>query len=152
MECRDFFRRFAEGVFDEADIRVRAAELANFVKEASGVYGFDASRVTALGFSNGANIGAAMMLLHPESLSGGILLRAMVPLVPTPLPQLAGKRILISAGRMDPMGNAEETAKLRGLFEKSGAAVSVTWQAAGHSLTQKDLVDAQAWLAAKDAT
>src|SRR5580700_10011226 len=73
-----FFRRLAEGVFDEDDVRRRAQELAEFVEEARARYGI--SSPIALGYSNGANVAAAMLLIRPEALAGAILLRAMAPL------------------------------------------------------------------------
>jgi phospholipase/carboxylesterase len=88
-----FFRRLAEGVFDEDDVRRRAHELADFVEASRGKYGIAAP--VALGYSNGANIAAAMLLLRPEALAGAILLRAMVPLVKTPQADLRDKRVLI---------------------------------------------------------
>ena len=73
-----FFRRLAEGVFDEKDVRHRANELANFIEEARQKYQLTAP--VALGYSNGANIAAAMLFLRPDALAGAMLLRAMVPL------------------------------------------------------------------------
>src|ERR1700751_5493169 len=73
-----FFRRLAEGVFDEEDVRHRALELGEFVQDARERYGIEAP--LAVGYSNGANIAAALLLMRPEALSGAILLRAMVPL------------------------------------------------------------------------
>ena len=81
-----FFRRLAEGVFDVDDLKRRAAELGDFVGAAAAPYGFDTSRLTAVGFSNGANIASALLLLRPEVLSRAVLFRAMVPLEPDPLP------------------------------------------------------------------
>ena len=69
-----FFRRLREGLFDEADVRRRAGELADFVAEARRAYGL--AQPFALGYSNGANIAAAVLLLHPKTLAGAILLRA----------------------------------------------------------------------------
>ena len=141
-----FFRRLAEGVFDLDDVRRRAAELAAFVRSASTRYGFDASRVIAAGFSNGANIASAILLLHPDVLRGAILFRAMVPLVPDPLPDLTDRPILVSNGRSDPIVTAGETERLVALFRNAGAAVSLEWQAAGHQLTRADLQSAERWL------
>src|ERR1700730_5619058 len=90
-------RRLAEGVFDEDDVRARAHELADFVDAARERYGIAAP--IALGYSNGANIAAAVMLLRPAALAGGILLRAMTPLANPPAEQgLAGKAVLIVSG------------------------------------------------------
>jgi predicted esterase len=86
-----FFRRLAEGVFDEVDVRARAHELADFIAAARKNYGIAAP--VALAYSNGANIAAAVMLLRPAALAGGILLRAMVPLAsPDVSGGLAAKR------------------------------------------------------------
>src|SRR5690242_2434898 len=98
-----FFRRLAEGVFDIEDLKRRAADLAAFIVAAADEYGFDRSKVVALGYSNGANIASAVMLLHPGVLAGGVLLRAMVPLEPNPLPAIKGTRVCISNGEQDPM-------------------------------------------------
>jgi predicted esterase len=103
-----FFRRLAEGVFDIDDLKYRTQELADFVEEASHIYGFDAHNVVAVGYSNGANIAASMLLLRPKTLSGAILFRAMVPLIPDELPDLSGKRIFMSAGLLDPIVTKQE--------------------------------------------
>jgi phospholipase/carboxylesterase len=98
-----FFRRLAEGVFDEDDVRARAHELADFVEAARQHYGIAAP--IALGYSNGANIAAAMLLLRPQVLAGAVLLRAMVPLRSAPPAQLAGKPVLILSGAADPIAS-----------------------------------------------
>ena len=98
-----FFRRLAEGVFDIEDLKFRTNELADFVKDASKAYDFDLERTIAIGYSNGANIGASMLLLRPEILSAAILFRAMVPLVPDILPDLSNKHIFMSSGLHDPI-------------------------------------------------
>ncbi|RZK95567.1 MAG: alpha/beta hydrolase, partial [Methylobacterium sp.] len=96
-----FFRRLAEGVFDEADLRRRAADLAGFIAEARTAYGLAAP--VAVGFSNGANIAAALLLLHPGVLAGAVLLRPMVPLRETPPVDLAGRPVLMLSGAADPI-------------------------------------------------
>ena len=142
-----FFRRFQEGVFDVEDIRRQAADLATFVSDASREYGFDASAVVAFGYSNGANTASSLMLLHPSALTGAVLVRAMVPLVPDPLPELAGKRLLILNGRFDPLEPPGETERLANLLSMAGAELEVHLAEAGHELTKADLRAAQAWLA-----
>lgn len=143
-----FFRRLAEGVFDEADIVRRAGDLAAFVTASATQYGFDPARVVALGYSNGANIAAALMLLHPGVLSGGMLLRSMVPLTPAQLPALAGVRVLMAEGQMDPIIPRENAERLGALLRESGAEVEVHWEPAGHPLTQNDVQVARRWFAA----
>lgn len=145
-----FFRRFADGAFDVADVRERAGELADFVPAAAERYGFDASRVVAVGYSNGANIAAAVLLLRPDVLAGAALLRAMVPLVPDPLPALDGVPVLIEAGKMDPIAPPQQTDELADLLQAAGASVTVRWHGQGHQLTQADAASAAEWLAAVD--
>ena len=141
-----FFRRLAEGVFDLDDLRVRTAELAEFVMAAARHYGFDAARVIAAGFSNGANIAASLVLLGPGVLHRAVLFRAMVPLVPDPLPSLPATPVLVSNGRTDPIVPLAETERLAGLLRDAGAEVTLVWQAAGHHLVQEDLTRAREWL------
>jgi phospholipase/carboxylesterase len=140
-----FFRRLAEGVFDEADLRRRAADLAAFVGAAREHYGLAAP--LAVGFSNGANIAAAMLLLHPEVLAGALLMRTMVPLAEPPAADLAGRPVLILSGSLDPIVSAQNAARLAAQLEAAGAAVTHEVLPAGHGLTQADLTHAQAWLA-----
>ena len=141
-----FFRRLAEGVFDLDDLRVRTAELAEFVMAAARHYGFDAARVIAAGFSNGANIAASLVLLRPGALHRAVLFRAMVPLVPDPLPSLPATPVLVSNGRTDPIVPLAETDRLAALLRDAGAQVTLVWQAAGHHLIQEDLIRAREWL------
>ena len=142
-----FFRRLSEGVFDLDDLRFRTHELADFVRAAAAHYAFDATNVTAVGFSNGANIAASLLLLEPGVLAGAILFRAMVPIVPDPLPLLSGTRILMSNGRVDTMIPAAQAVQLAGMFEQCGADVTIEWQPGGHKLTNQDVALARQWMA-----
>jgi phospholipase/carboxylesterase len=142
-----FFRRLAEGVFDEADIRDRAAALAAFISAAATGYGFDPAQVVALGYSNGANIAAAVTLLHPGVLRGAVLFRTMVPLVPAVLPDLEGTRVLMVEGEMDPIVPKANAERLAGMLSESGALVTLQWQPVGHGLTPQDVALANAWMA-----
>lgn len=141
-----FFRRLAEGVFDEADIIRRANELADFAVAAAARYEFDPRRVTAVGYSNGANIAAAVLLLRPEVLACAILLRAMVPLVPAQPPDLAHARILISSGAHDPIVPVENAERLAAMLREAGAKVTLRFEAAGHPLAPGDIAAAKEWL------
>ena len=141
-----FFRRLAEGVFDEDDLRRRAGELAAFLTSAAAQHGFEPRSVVAVGFSNGANIASAVMLLHPGAIGGAIVIRGQVPLVPDPLPRLPNNPVLISNGRSDPLVDPAETERLAALLRSAGADVTVEWQPGGHQLTQADIRSARAWL------
>jgi predicted esterase len=142
-----FFRRVAEGVFDLEDLRRRTRELADFVGAAAGRYGFDPHRVVAVGFSNGANIAASLLLLEPALLAGAVLFRAMVPLVPDPLPAIPGTPVFLSSGEEDPLVARAEAERLAALLRHAGADVTLHWEPAGHSLAPGDASAARAWLA-----
>jgi len=141
-----FFRRLAEGVFDLEDLKKRTNELADFVAAAAQHYGFAGDKVVAVGYSNGANIAASMLLLRPEVLSAAILFRAMVPLVPDTQPNLSSVRVWISAGTNDPIIPASETKRLAEISRNAGADVTMRYFPAGHELTPPDVEGAREWL------
>ena len=141
-----FFRRLAEGVFDLEDLKYRTNELADFVAAAAHHYGFAADKVVAVGYSNGANIAASILLLRPEIIHRAILFRAMVPLIPDKLPNLSSVRVWIGAGDQDPIVPASETKGLVELLRRAGADVTIRFAKAGHGLTNDDLEAARHWL------
>ena len=141
-----FFRRLAEGVFDLDDLKKRTNELADFVVAAARHYQFAGDKVVAVGYSNGANIAASMLLLRPEVLSAAILFRAMVPLVPETLPNLSSARVWIGAGSEDPIIPTSETQRLVELLRSAGADVTLRFFNAGHGLTSSDVETARHWL------
>jgi phospholipase/carboxylesterase len=141
-----FFRRLAEGVFDHEDLVFRTHELAEFVEAASEEYGFDRSKVVAVGYSNGANVAASTLLLHPGLLRAAVLFRAMVPFEPDVTPDLSGIPVFISAGRMDRMIPPDNTQRLADILLEAGADVDLRWRNTGHPLTYEDVAEAKAWL------
>jgi phospholipase/carboxylesterase len=141
-----FFVRLAEGVFDEDDLRRRANDLADFVEAARRRYGIAAP--VALGYSNGANIAAAVLLLRPQVLAGAILLRAMAPLAQPPQPDLSGRPVLIVSGQYDPVVPASTSTRLAALLSDAGADVQNPILPAGHQLSQTDLTIARDWMTA----
>jgi predicted esterase len=141
-----FFRRLAEGVFDLEDLHERTLELAAFVAESAEQYKFDPSRVIAVGFSNGANVAASMMLESPKTLRAAVLFRAMVPFVPEKPVDLAGVRVFMGSGLSDPIIPRDNSAKLAEMLEMFGADVTLEWQPGGHALTRPDVSLAYDWL------
>jgi phospholipase/carboxylesterase len=139
-----FFRRLAEGVFDEQDVIKRAHELADFIFEAGKAYTL--AKPIAVGFSNGANVAAAILLLRPEALSGAVLLRAMVPLANPPQADLAHKRVLIISGTSDPIIPASNAKLLATMLKTAHADVQHETLPTGHNLTQNDVAIATKWL------
>jgi phospholipase/carboxylesterase len=142
-----FFRRLAMGVFDEDDVVRRAKDLAEFVAAASAAHGFSATDVWAVGYSNGANIAAALLLLHPASLAGAVLLRPVLPIVPRTPPDLSGREVRIAAGESDPYSPRERVTALEDRLKAAGARVDLSWKHAGHELLPEELDEAKTWLA-----
>jgi len=142
-----FFRRLAEGVFDLEDLKTRTNELADFLAAAVRHYKLAADHIVGVGYSNGANIAASMLLLRPEIMQATVLFRAMVPLIPDNLPDLSSVRVWIGAGNQDPIVATSETQRLVDLLRDAGADVTVRFFEAGHGLTNHDVETAQHWLA-----
>lgn len=142
-----FFRRLAMGVFDEADLVRQTRDLARFVERAAAAYELDPKRVIAVGFSNGANIAASLLLLHPGVLAAAVLLRAMVPLEPPAPPDLTGVPVYIASGRFDPMIPVASAERLAEMFVKAGADVRLAWDDQGHNLAPDEIDAARRWVA-----
>jgi len=147
-----FFRRFDEGVFDIEDLKFRSGELTDFVREASTTYDFDLNAVIAVGYSNGANIAASIILLQLFRFAGAILFRPMVPLVPSKSPNLDGFQVLVAAGNLDGIVPQDETEHLVALFRRAGAEVTLNWQAGGHELNSEEVARAKEWFDSKFQT
>jgi phospholipase/carboxylesterase len=143
-----FFRRLAEGVFDVEDLKQRTNELADFITVAAARYNLAANEIVAVGYSNGANIAASMLLLRPKILHAAILFRAMVPLEPEALPDLSPVRVWIGAGDQDPIIPTSETQRLGDLLRSAGADMTVRFFNAGHGLANSEVGIAGQWLKA----
>ncbi len=141
-----FFRRFSEGVFDLEDLRLRTAELAEFIIRASETYSLDRDKLTAVGYSNGANIAASILLTYAGVIPNAVLFHPMVPFIPESPPGLSGTDVLITAGTNDPIVSPEGTKDLAGLLKKAGARVEVFWQGNGHNLTRDEINAARSFL------
>ena len=141
-----FFRRISEGVFDVPDLLQRTDDLAHFIATAAGVYGFDSARVVAVGFSNGANIAASLLLKWPGVLAGAALLRPMVPFEPETPPALGGCPVLIGAGRADTIATPAHAEALAALLTRSGAEVTLAWTDGAHGLAPHDFVAVRDWV------
>ena len=142
-----FFKRLAEGVFDLPDLHARTAQLAEFVAAAAATYGFDGSKVVAVGFSNGANIAASLLLSQPGVLAGAALFRAMTPFEPESPAKLPGVPVFLAAGRTDPLVPVANLERLAQLLGDAGAQVEVHWTPGGHQLTGEDVGAAKLFLA-----
>lgn len=142
-----YFRRIREGVFDMEDLRIRTAELADFLRETAEEYDISLSAAWLLGYSNGANIAANLLLSEQDIAAGAILLHPMVPSREETAVTLEGKPVFISAGRQDPLVPIEETEELAQLLAGKGADVRMRLEDQGHEITAGEIADAKEWLA-----
>ncbi|MGY3715869.1 alpha/beta hydrolase [Sutcliffiella cohnii] len=140
-----FFRRLAEGVFDEEDLVFRTKELNDFLNEAAEKYNFQRDNVIAIGYSNGANIAASLLFHYKNALKGAILHHPMVPRKGIELPDLTGTPVFIAAGTNDPICSPMESAELQKLLDDAGANVELHWENRGHQLTQEEVQAAAKW-------
>jgi predicted esterase len=141
-----FFRRIAPGVFDEDDLRRRAHDLADFIVQAAERYDIDRDRLVAVGYSNGANMAAATLMLHPDVFRHAVLWHAQVPLRLQLLPNITSHGVLLTGGRRDSVVPPLETENLRGLLAACGAAVRLVWFDTDHALSEADVSAARQWL------
>ncbi len=141
-----YFRRLAEGIFDEADVIARTHELADFVTAASAHYHFDPARMTAVGYSNGANIAVGLLLLRPEVLTGAVLFRAILPLKQLPKPDLTRHHIFLSEGESDPILPKAQTTQLADYLRSANTKLELRWWPVGHGLIGQEIMAAQQWL------
>lgn len=141
-----FFRRLAEGVFDQEDLARRTAELADFIEAATMTYKLDRDGIVAVGFSNGANIAASLLLRRPGLLGAAVLLSPMVPFEPVGSPNLAGTSVFIGAGRTDPIVPVAQAERLAELLRQAGAAVTLHWEPGGHGVTESEIEAGRQWL------
>jgi predicted esterase len=141
-----FFRRIAEGVFDVEDLKFRTEELAQFIKAASERYDFSTERLIAVGYSNGANIAASLILLHPHYLAAAVLFRVMMPFTPDIVRDFSNVSVFIGAGERDPIVPRSQPEELAGIFESGGAKVTLFWHRGAHELGADDVDAAKKWL------
>jgi phospholipase/carboxylesterase len=141
-----FFRRLAEGVFDEEDVVRRSHELSQFLESAIEKYALNRGELTVVGYSNGANIASAMILLGIAPFSRAILLRAMVPLTNPPFPERKSRNVLILEGERDPIAPPSQGEELAKQLRATRADVEILVQPSGHELSAHDVEAARQWL------
>ncbi len=140
-----FFKRLAEGVFDEEDLIFRTAELNDFLDKSSKEYDFNRHNLVAIGYSNGANIAGSLLFHYKDSLKGAILHHPMVPRRGVSLPDLSGVPVFVGAGSNDPICSPQESKDLKALLEEAGAHVTLHWEDFGHQLTGSEVNAAADW-------
>ncbi|MBT2638313.1 MULTISPECIES: alpha/beta hydrolase [unclassified Bacillus (in: firmicutes)] len=140
-----FFRRLAEGIFDEKDLIFRTQELHEFLAEASEKYDFDRDNIVSIGYSNGANIAASLLFHYKNALRGAILHHPMVPRRGIELPNLSGTEVFLAAGKNDPICSAHESEELNILLSTANANIEMHWESSGHQLTLSEVEAARDW-------
>lgn len=140
-----FFKRLGMGVYDMADLARATRKLAGFMREQ--IAAIEPSLVAALGYSNGANILASVLFEAPELVSRAVLMHPLIPFDPSPQPNLKATKVLITAGRRDPIGPVSDTERLSNYFLAQGAVSRVVWHEGGHEIQQPEITSAQAFLA-----
>ncbi|MBT2216979.1 alpha/beta hydrolase [Virgibacillus dakarensis] len=140
-----FFKRLAEGVFDEEDLIFRTKELSAFLDQAAEEHHFDRNNIIAIGYSNGANIAASLLFHYQDALQGAILHHPMVPRRGIDLPDLTGRNIFIAAGMNDPICSSDESKELYKLLEQANANATIYWGNKGHQLTNEEVEAAATW-------
>ncbi len=139
-----FFRRTGEGVYDMADLRRATTKLSAFI--AAHVDRLAPSTVAALGYSNGANILASVLFSDPGRIDRAVLMHPLIPFGPTPQSALAGRAVLITAGRGDPISPAALTEELAAYFGAQGAEITTSWHEGGHEIRREEVVAARQFL------
>jgi phospholipase/carboxylesterase len=139
-----FFRRTGEGVYDMDDLALRTRKMAVFVRAQR-----DAAKpaaVIGLGYSNGANILASVLFAEPELFDAAVLMHPLIPFEPQINGDLAGKRVLVTAGRRDPICPPNLTSRLEAYLRAAGADVTIAWHEGGHELRPNEIEAARRFL------
>ena len=141
-----FFRRTAEGVYDMHDLARATGKMAGFV--AAHAAAARPGAVLGLGYSNGANILASLVFAKPELFDATVLMHPLIPFAPTIAGTLAGRGILITAGRRDPICPPDMTSRLESHLRAAGADVTVAWHDGGHEVRPAEIEAARTFLKA----
>lgn len=136
-----YFKRTGEGRYDMADLARATTKTAAFVTAQKGN-----TAAMGFGYSNGANIIASVLFSAPETFDKAVLLHPLIPFEPAPQPGLAGKAILVTAGRRDGMCPAPQTEAFVAWLKAQGADVTVFWHDGGHEIRQEELLAVRDWL------
>lgn len=145
-----WFRRLREGVFDVEDLIERTGELAVWIGEAARSYGLDPDRIVVSGFSNGANTGAALLLLHPGLVAGAALFASGAPLQgrePDPV-DLSATSVFLGSGVADPITTIDQARLLGRQLRERGARLTEREHPGGHQLAPDVLAEARSWFSA----
>ena len=131
-----FFERYMDGSFNEASIDLAVTDLAEFLQHSAQFYGFDATKVVAVGFSNGANTGAALLVEAPQTLSGAVLFGTTRPYRERAISNdLSGKLVWIANGDSDPYASLPISEAWVADLRSAGAEVTFLRHPGGHQIS-----------------
>lgn len=130
-----YFKRVGEGRYDMADLSRATKKLAAWVPVAA-----PSGERIALGYSNGANIIAATLFEAPETFDVAVIMHPLIPFTPAPQPGLKGKKIIITAGRRDPIAPVHSAELLVQYLKEQGANVTLFWHEGGHEIWREELL------------
>jgi phospholipase/carboxylesterase len=147
-----FFKRLREGVFDIEDLIYRTHKLKNLLTDLSKEYEFNPNNITAVGYSNGANLIASLLMHYKHIVKEAILLHPMVPIRNVAIPLMPDTSVMITAGSNDPIVPSKETEELYTLLKDAQADIEIKWYPYGHRLSQDELSDIKSWLEKKEIT
>jgi phospholipase/carboxylesterase len=148
-----FFRRLAEGRYDMADLARATAKMRAFVgaKSSAGPAGGARPKTLGLGYSNGANILAATFFAEPALFDAVVLMHPLIPFEPEIALGMAGRLVLITAGRHDPICPPALTERLAESLRAAGAVVETVWHPGGHEIREAEIGATAAFLRAAAA-
>ena len=143
-----FFKRLAEGVFDEEDLTMRAKQILKEIEELLARYELRETALHSAGYSNGANMIAGMLYLYGDVFQKSVLFHPMVPLKSGPAASLDMAEVFIGAGLNDPIVPYDNTTQLMQELTQQGAFVTMKTYEMGHRLTLEEVEDAKEWYTA----
>lgn len=136
-----FFRRTGEGVYDMGDLGRATFKMAGFIS--AHVADQQPSAVLGLGYSNGANILASVIFADPRLFDAAALMHPLIPFAPKVGTDQFGTKLLITAGRKDPICPAEMTERLKAYLDEAGATSELLWHGGGHELRPEEVSAAE---------
>lgn len=140
-----YFKRLAEGVYDEEDLMIRGRELAAFIQKIAEEKDFSLEQVLLIGYSNGANIAIHLLLEFSDLFRKAILYHPMYPVTNLPAHPLPQTNVFMSFGQNDPIVSLKESSYVQEIFESRSAQTTHVWTPS-HQLTYEEVEQSRAWL------
>ncbi len=141
-----FFKRIRPGVFDLEDLARRTNDINQFLDEVSKKYDFKKQDLIAIGYSNGANMIASLLMQCGPIIKGAVLMHPMVPRRDLDKQDLSDISILVTAGKHDAICPVSETNDLVTLLTEMNANILVKWFSGGHEITQYEVETIKDWI------